>query len=90
MAFLTFPLEDKAFWIAAWSPHGKWLASAIDAPAVFEQKGNLPGEPESSEYYLWSVDRNSAWTKTIAMSSKVVIALWEKEAKLSWYLPVNQ
>jgi WD40 repeat protein len=65
-----------------WSPDGKWLASANDALRIWDVEGNLVLQSNASDDYLWGVDWNADGTRIITTSSRGVVALWDKEAKL--------
>ena len=65
-----------------WSPNGKYLASANDALRIWNRKGKLIREAESSDDYLWGVDWNSDGSRIVTSSSEGVIAVWDKDLTL--------
>lgn len=64
----------------AWNPKGDRLASASDALRIWDTKGNLISEGNSTDF-LWGISWNEKGNRIVTSSLEQKIILWNKKAK---------
>jgi WD40 repeat protein len=76
----TIDISKGEYRNLAWNTKGDRLASASDALRIWDTKGNLISEGNSTDY-LWGVSWNEKGSRIITSSMEQRIILWNKKAK---------